>query len=319
MRFLGLAATIAYYDNLRSLLNTDMAIDRAVTLAGERGAQPYRSWTSTISAACARGDHLAVGLHEAGEDAFIVALIEAGETSSRLPEMCAEIVAIHRHALGLRNEIISRSIYPIILLHAATMIPALPPIFLGKASPLSLFYGPLVIWAVALGLVALQRLTRQSGLGARLIDAPGFKSLLEPFVLSNTLRVLAACGTAGLLWPDALQTAATACGNRVYAQRLRQAAEELRTQKRDNLPDALGSVTQNRVVLDLVDVGNVSGDLEQKLGAAANLQADTFQSRARWTTKTLLGILYGAALLMAAWQIINQFMQLYGPVLNDLQ
>jgi type II secretory pathway component PulF len=318
MRFLGLAGTIAYYDSLRSLLNTDMPIDRAVTLAGERGAQPYRNWTPTISTACASGNHLAVGLREAGEDAFIVALIQAGETSSRLPEMCAEIVAIHRHALLLRNEIISRSIYPVILLHAATMIPAVPPLFLGQASPISLFYGPIIIWSLAVSFFILQQITRKSGLGSSLIDLPGIKALIEPFVLSNTLRVLAACGTAGLLWPDALQTAADASGNRVYAARLRNAAEELRTQRRDNLPDALGSVTQNRVVLELLNVGNVSGELEQKLNAAATLQAETFQSRARWTAKTLLGILYGIALVLAALQIIHQFMQLYGPVLEEL-
>ena len=80
----------------------------------------------------------------------------------------------------------------------------------------------------------------------------------------------------------------------------------------------LASVTNNRVVLELLEVGNVSGELEQKLSAAATLQAEAFQSRARWTTKTLLGILYGIALLVAVLQIINQFMQLYGPVLNEM-
>ena len=45
MRLRGLQATITYYDSLRSLLNSDLAVDRALQLAGERGPQPYRRWT----------------------------------------------------------------------------------------------------------------------------------------------------------------------------------------------------------------------------------------------------------------------------------
>ena len=165
MRF-GLAGTIAYYDGLRSLLNTDMPIDRAVTLAGERGAQPYRAGPRPSAPPVRTATTWRDGLRHAGEDAFIVALIETGETSSRLP-MCQEIVDIHRHALLLRNEIISRSIYPVIFLHAATMIPAVPPIFLGRPTRSAYSMAPWQFGRWLVGYV-LQRLTRNS-LGARMI------------------------------------------------------------------------------------------------------------------------------------------------------
>ena len=110
----GLQATINFYDSLRSLLNSDLSVDRALQLAGERGPQPYRRWTPRLAAACGDGRHMADALRDVGEDSFVCALIDAGEKSSRLPEMCQEIADIHRHMLLLRNDIISRSIYPLL-------------------------------------------------------------------------------------------------------------------------------------------------------------------------------------------------------------
>ena len=318
MRFLGLQSTINFYDGLRSLLNTDMSIDRAVALAGETAAQPYRNWSPVVAETCATGQHLAQGLEKVGEDPFIVALINAGERSSRLPEMCAEIVAIHRHALLLRNEIISRSIYPFILAHAALVIPAFPAVFLGKAPIISLIYGPIFLWIIIAGFFIATKFTRSSGLGARLINVPFIKKLIEPFVLSNTLRVLSACGSAGMLWPDALQAAGSACGNQVIAKRIYQAAEDLRSQKLPDLPAAMRTITKHRVTLEMINVGHQTGELELKLHGAAEYHAAAFQSRAKWTAKAFLGILYGVAMILAALQIISMYMNMYSEALGEM-
>ena len=181
--------------------------------------------------------------------------------SSRLPEMCQEIADIHRHTLLLRNDIISRSIYPFVLLHATLVIPAFPGVFLGQSSPMALLYGPMGLWGLIALLFLAAYVGRRFGVLGRLIDVPFIRLLLEPFILANALRVLSACGTAGMLWPDALNSSADACGNQVVAGRLRRAAEDLRHDRLPDLPAAIATITSNRFTQEQVAVGNTAGDL----------------------------------------------------------
>ena len=150
---------------------------------------------------------------------------------------------------------------------------------------MALMYGPLGLWAFIGCLFVAAYFARRFGVLGRLIDVPFIRSLLEPFILASALRVLSACGTAGMLWPDALNSSAEACGNQVIAGRLRRAAEDLRHDRLPDLPAAIATITNNRFTQEQVAVGNTAGELESRLHKAAIWHSDTFQTRSKWTAR----------------------------------
>jgi type II secretory pathway component PulF len=128
-----------------------------------------------------------------------------------------------------------------------------------------------------------------------------------PWVTANICQVLEAGVAAGMLFHDALDLAAPACGNRVIAERLRKAGGDLRHGRIERLTVALRQVALPTVVVQLIDGGEVSGKLEDSLMRAASFQRETFESRSLWSAKVLAGICFMAALLTAAYTIISMY------------
>ena len=58
--------------------------------------------------------------------------------------MCQEIVAFYTHAAAIRRMIIGRSIYPLLLIHVAMVMPNLVQVIANNA-PFIVFHGHLII------------------------------------------------------------------------------------------------------------------------------------------------------------------------------
>src|SRR4051812_9633370 len=93
--------SIAFYHQLGVMTRAGMTLAHALDYTRGATSGWYRARAGGWAAGCQGGAPLAGQLREAGEQTLPVALIAAGETSGRLPEMCAEITAFYEHQRAL--------------------------------------------------------------------------------------------------------------------------------------------------------------------------------------------------------------------------
>ena len=311
-------ATSHFYGQLRSLVKSGMTLERCLELAGEHGAGRYRQLAPRWAAGCRAGQTLGEQLVADGERPLPAALVTAGERSGRLPELCAWIVGFYDEAIRIRALVVQRAIYPTVLLHLCTMIPVLPLWILGSVPGWAVLLGPLGLWTLfGLGALVLH-LTRASGLAARLCTRFPLVELARPLVANLACLILRASAAAGMLWPAGLRLAADGCGNRVYAARLRAAADDIDAGRTPDLTAALAGAGFPREVVELVSTGEEAGGTEEALERAATLQQERFKARVDWTARIVMGIFYGIALLAAAATVVAMAYRFYIQPMQDV-
>ena len=298
------ASAGAFHHHLAMLLRSGLTMAQALEHAGGttsgRHARLARRW----STGCGRGERLAPQMERDGEEPLAVAVVTAGEASGRLPELCQDLSTLYDHRRTLRALFLGKLIYPVILVHVAMLGGGLVRWFQTGAVG-ALLLPPAILWG-ALGLAGVAfALAHRAGLTARWALLPGVRTLSSPLIAGNTCLVLRAGILAGMLYHQALELAAGACGNRVVAADLRRIAGDLASGRTPDLCTALGNARFPRAVLQLVQTGETAGTLDETLGRAATLQRESFRERTLWATRLAAGTCYAAAMGFAAWTILD--------------
>ncbi len=299
--------TAGFYRQLAVMTRTGMPIGNALRLAGETAGGSYRARGLQWSVGCTGGADLASQMTAAGEPVLACALVRAGETTGRLPDLCARIADHFDQLNALRGLAIGRLIYPAVLLHVALIVPAVPAMIATESSPWWLLLGPAVLWAVIISVVVAGRIWHASGLLARIALLPGPRFVIQPFLICNLCLVLAAAIAAGLKIRSALELAADAVGNRVLAARLRATAQLVDSGAIPNLTAALKDIGMPESLRALINSGEQSGALEKTLDQAAVAARESFQTRALWSTKIFTSLIYAVVVVYVAWQIIGLY------------
>lgn len=314
------AHAATFHEQLAVTLDAGLTIAQAVQLAGDTAGGGMRALGVRWSAGCASGKALAEQMAADGQTPFAVALVKAGETSGRLPELCRELAAHYRHAIALRTLVIGRLVYPLILIHATLLALGIVLTFMFSWSTWVILGLPVALWLTAVGAwFAWGRL--RPAARARLALRGPFAGLTLPLVSANTCSVLRAALSAGMLMPAALELSAGACGNQVLGERLTEAGRDLRHNRLDSLAAALARCGLPAVVVDHITSGERSGSLDRTLGQAAMLMRESFRLRAEWTARITCGIIYGGAMLGAVVVVFlfwSAYMGQIGDVMKDL-
>ncbi len=310
------ARTATFHEQLAVTLNAGLTITQAVQLAGDTAGGELRAHGRQWSAGCAAGRGLAEQLAAAQQPGFDVALIKAGETSGRLTEMCRDLAAHYRHRIELRTLVISKLVYPVILIHVTLLALGIVLTFQSGWSPWIILGLPVLLWICVGGAWFGLRLLGASTRATIALSGP-FALLTLPLVAANTCTVLRAALSAGLLMPDALELTAGACGNQVMGQRLADAGRALRHNRLDSLTAALRTVDLPDIVVSHVGSGEKSGKLDETLGQAATLMRESFRLRAEWTARIVCGTIYAGAMLGAATVVFLFYLNQFGMI-NDV-
>ncbi len=230
-------------------------ISQAVELAGRASGGHHARMAKAWSDGCSRGATLAEQLQRSSEPPMAVALVHAGERSGRLPEVAISLADYYDHLIVLRDLVIARLWYPMLLLHAATFVPGLILVFaLGK--PMWwLLIGPFGLWAVIGAVVCAYFFTRASGLLSRMAMAWPLSIVFQPFVEMNTFQVLRLAYMAGMLTPDALELGAGGCVSGVMEVRLHEASTGVRQGALQDLTAALVACGMSQTPIDLIRNG----------------------------------------------------------------
>lgn len=307
--------TATFHEQLAVSLSAGLTITQALPLAGDVAGGEVRTQARHWGDGCANGRSLAEQLAAAHQPSFDVALIKAGEKSGRLPELCRELAAQYRHRIELRNLVIGKLVYPVVLMHVALLALGIVLTFWSGWSPWTILALPVVLWLLVGGAWFTFGLIGGAARAGLALSKP-LAPLTLPLVAANTATVLRAALSAGMLMPDALELTAGACGNQVLGGRLLSAGNDLRYNRLDSLAGALARAGLPPLVVQHVTSGEKSGKLDETLGQVATLMRESFRLRAEWTARVICGFIYGAAMLGAV-AVVFLFYSSYLGLIND--
>ncbi|MBA3686126.1 MAG: type II secretion system F family protein [Planctomycetes bacterium] len=307
------SAPIAFYHQLALMTRAGMTLGQALDYARGVTTGWYREHAGAWAAGCQGGTALAPQLRDAGEDHLPVALIEAGERSGRLPEMCAEISSFYEHQRALVTMALGKLLYPLLLAHVALIMPGIINWFL-HGSVRRLIIGPAILWAVLATALIAWLVLRRTTVPGKIALLPLVRSITLPLVAANTCLVVRGGLAAGMLYHQALDLAAPACGNRVFADRLRRVSDDLARGRLPGLTPALAAAGMPRVVVELLSTAEHAGALEESLGRCAALQREAFRERTAWATRILCGLFYALAIVLAVVTIVSMYGAYLGQV-----
>lgn len=307
--------SIHFYEQLGRLVTGGLSIEESLGILQGAGG-PYRNWAPHLQRACGAGQPLHEGLTSCGERPFIVALIAAGENSSRLPDCCRAIVSFYSQAQEMRRSIIARSLYPLLLIHLAMILPCGVLSILGHAAWWSILIGPLLLWSLALGCWLLMHiLGKGETLSALALRWP-LQLLSQPFITHIGGQVLHHCLSAGMLASEALRHASSSCGNRIMGHRLHQAAANIEAGSCPDLTQALSQAGWTQEYVDMVAIGERSGDLDGSLQRLVALSGERFRIRLAILTRSLTAAIYITAVIITIIAILFMFQRIYLEPLN---
>ena len=291
-----------FLTGLRSQLVAGVPLKQSLaTLAG--GGKCARLARESL-ASVDRGRTFAEALadvHGADVPSEHIVLVEAGERSGRLDTMIERIIADVELLRDMRTQMVSRSLYPLLILVATVMLPPLYHLFSGLVSEYLriqlAFFGPIALLVVLWyqrDRIAPPASALRSTLQGVLRKVPVLGPFTVDHALSRSLSLLGLLLEAGLGWEDSLPLVGRASGW-IFLEREFRAADEKIRQGATATESLCALSSLPRDFHSAIATGEVSGSLDSALKHCGEIL------RERTTTRVdrVLSVLPVVALLLA--------------------
>jgi type IV pilus assembly protein PilC len=303
----GSRAKSQFFHELCQLTRAGITLPRGLEILGKTGGPAV-----AVSAAMARGEPVAAAFRAAGFPEGECAVIEAGETSGRLEHVFDRLAEHHKRLAVTRSKIVSRSLYPIFVIHlAAFLLPVAPAVLAGDVTVyvrrvveiLAVFYGLLVFcWVVWRGVAAACASSAAAGRMLEMVPLVGSWFMISSGArFASTLSLFLSSG-GGVL--RGLDVAGRAAGSALIAASAARVVREVRSGV--PLGEAFGGLPgMPAVVVRAIQLGDHSGHLDRETARAADeLTARAIaglEALAEWAPR----ILYAGVALFVGWSIIQ--------------
>lgn len=298
------------YRILATALDAGLGIDQALDLASKRSQRPA-------------GTRLSDVLHRENRIPELEArVLSAAETAGVLPAVLGQLAQyLETRAVALRK-LAARLLYPVVLLHAAAVLPNLRWLivgdlgdFLGRVVPVLL-----VLWglgaSLTLALIWCRTLLRKSpGFASALRRLPAVGGLIQASGASTYAYLLSMLLGAGVPLGTALRDSARCCGNAELEASGRRISERV-VRRGEGLTTAFFSEPRSwpRLLLEAIRTGEAAGKLEETLaGAARGLRQETDRRAAMLLTVFPI-LVYLVAAGYVAWVVITTFTSIYSAI-----
>jgi general secretion pathway protein F len=307
---------------LATLLGAGFPLVSALsTLIPQAGSQTFKRILSRIKDAIEEGAGFAAALSQypnVFSDIYIN-MVRSGESSGTLELVLERLADISERQQALNNRIRSAMAYPILMLFVGTivlfvlltyLVPSITSIFTDMGQQLP---GPTRFliatsafiktgwWVILLGFglafVGLHRL-KKSDVGRRWYDRtalslPGIGRLLTKLTVARFARTLGTLLENGVPMLSALDIVKSVVGNKVVADAIGRAADEV--EKGSGLARSLSaSGIFPHIAIQMIQVGEQSGELESLLGK----MADIYENEVESTVMSLTALLEPAIILV---------------------
>ena len=232
-----------------------------------------------------------------------IAIVEVGERSGRLPAALRRLGARYARKAAFQRRLIGRLAYPILLLHAAVLLPALPLVVSQGLTRYLSATGSMLLMLYGVGF-ALSLAWRFLPLEGLVLRWPIIGPLLRSRAVADHAFVFGALLSAGAPLPESLKTAAQS----VDLQALRAAGLRVAMAVRSgrSLADAMADETAifGKVTIELVHTGEVAGKLETMLEQVETMAERDADQASRLIVKALSALaLFVAAVVIASMVI----------------
>ena len=311
----------AFTREMSALLGAAIPIPQALDGLAEEENPALREIIVQISESVRKGASFSAALqeHSAIFPNLYVSMIRVGEEAGVLPKVMSDLADLLEHEDEVRGEVVSAVAYPLFVLGFGVItvtvlltwvMPRLfgmlqemlqilpwPTLVLLKLSTFMHHYWPVVVLgmpAVAVGLWYYVRTPEGGELWDRTkLRLPIMGSVFRAAALSRFARTLGTLAKSGVSLLPALKIVENTIGNRVLARQVAMVAEE--TRGGDSLAGPLRKLNIfPRTVVQMIDVGEESGKLDEMLLKVAEIEERHMRGR----TKTLISLLAPALILV---------------------
>ncbi len=252
-------------------------------------------------------------------------VIEAGDRGGRLPATMRRLAQHFERAGAAKDRVGYGLLYPVALMHAVFLLPPLKYLIV-EGNPIAYARAALVpiamLWAIGAGFVLVVRSMRATEPGRKTVDT----TLLALPIVGGTARsvatleyatTLGALFAAGIPATEAMEQAAAATRNAVFADAGRRAAERLR--HGDKMHEALASERGvfPSLLIDAVRIGETTGKMDETLERIERSLREEVDRKIKAISIAVPAIMYGLVMLYIAWTIIS-FYTGYFRQIDDL-
>lgn len=239
------------------------------------------------------GRPLSEVLAGAGVPAIDIEVIRAGEVTGRLEQTLKELSERAHVESLLRRKILNAVIYPVVVLHAAAIIPWVFAWIMLGASPLSLLVNLAMLWAVLGGAYVLFTSSARERL-------PIVGDIARLVSLARFCETFASAVRAAVSLRRGLELAAAAAGGGVGRRAAAAAASDLGRPLVETLDAVLPPLD-----LAMLEVGEESGSIERSLLKIAQNHRDDAAFRIARITAVLPIVLFLVMAGVAAFVIFT--------------
>ena len=254
---------------------------------------------------------------------FEVATLRAGEASGTLPGILNMLGDYFYFIHQTRARIISGLVYPVILLHAAIVIPAVPVLILRGLRPfltatlpvLVLIYG--VVAAFIFLVKTLQKPSPFSFIFSRfIISLPVIGPLTKKTALLRFLQAFVCLYSAGIGVVEAVQLSARTMGNPVMEQEMLKAVALLRESA--TITEAFAdNAFFPPVVREMLSIGAVSGKMDETLSHVIGYMQEEVKNTVTKLVAVLPVVVYLIVAVYVGYIVIS-FYRGYFSQINSL-
>jgi len=276
-------------------------------------------------------------------DRLFVNMVAAGEVGGVLDVILERLAEFMEKAQRLKAKIKGALVYPIVVLTAAFGIvmglmifvipkftdvlkemvggdlPALTKGLMDFSTWLAFHYGWVVMISIPFGIVFLLRLIRQFTIGRLVLDTINLKLPVVGQIVYKTsvarwTRTLGTLISAGVPILEVINITAETAGNEVYSNMLRKVHSSIR--QGDSFANPLGqSKTTDSLVVNMVDVGEETGDLDKMLLKIA----DNFDDEVDVLVASLMSLLEPVMILVLGVIVGTIVLAIFLPMVKIIE
>lgn len=271
---------------------------------GRSAAKLREGWEATGSASQA---FVGAGFKESDG-----ALIEAGAESGRLEEIFAELGKAYAQKAEARQQLISKSIYPLFVFHAGAFVSGLlPAVLAGSLWVFFLYVLPILgVFYVLAALVLVARsvvsrlLANDKDVARFALRIPFLGSFFADWTGWNFALVLSLYLKAGGGILQAFHAAGLSCGNAALKAQADHTIEQVKSG--DDLTNSFGSQSgAPDILVRAVEIGEQTGRLDIETFRAATICKDRAVQRLSRLTEWLPRLFYILIMIFMFWQIMK--------------
>lgn len=267
--------------------------------------------------------HKTMALYPEYFSELVVCLVQAGEKGGQLDVRLNEIADFLEASYEIRQRVISQSIYPLLILHVAILVPPLAALIVNGAKAYAMTVLPRLaaLYGIFLVLMVVGRaMSLPSGLRVAMdsvvLCVPLLGSIVRNGALMRSLRALGDLLEAGVPTGQAVEVSSRASGNAAISSRLLGMVPGL------NSGQPLSTtLAQTRavppMVMQMIVIGEQSGTIGASISKSAALLKIDFDNATKRMAAVAPALLMLVVAGLAGWQYIS-FFQSYFNQINEI-